>query len=67
LSYLKFTLDYPYICTFNFRYIAPVLTLGAAGFAHWRQSLKRAGWLAELYAAGFSALVLFVYGFHFFG
>jgi len=67
LSYLKFTLDYPYICTFNFRYIAPVLALGAAGFAHWRQSLKRTGWLAEIYAAGFSALALFVYGVYFFG
>lgn len=67
LSYLKFTLDYPYLCTFNFRYIAPVLSLGAAGFAHWRQRFKRAGWLAEMYAAGFSALTLFVYGVHFFG
>ena len=66
-SYLKFTLDYPYICTFNFRYIAPVLVLGAAGFAHWRLNLKRAGWLAELCAAGFSALTLFVYGVYFFG
>lgn len=66
-SYLKFTLDYPYICTFNFRYIAPVLVLTALGFAHWRQRLKRAGWLAEICAAGFSALTLFVYGVYFFG
>ena len=65
-SYLKFTLDYPYICTFNFRYIAPVVVLGAAGFAHWRQQWKRAGWLAEAYAAGFSLLMLFVYGAYFF-
>ncbi len=66
-SYLKFTLDYPYICTFNFRYIAPVLVLSAAGFAHWRQNLKRAGWLADIYAAAFPALTLFVYGVTFFG
>ena len=67
LSYLKFTLDYPYICTFNFRYIAPVLVLGAVGFARWRQKRKRTGWLAEAYAAGFSALTIFVYGIYFFG
>lgn len=66
-SYLKFTLDYPYLCTFNFRYIAPVLVLGAAGFAHWRQNLKRVGWMAECCAAAFSALTLFVYGVTFFG
>lgn len=66
-SYLKFTLDYPYICTFNFRYIAPVLALGAVGFAAWRQTLKRTGWLAECYAAAFSLLGLFVYGAYFFG
>lgn len=65
ISYLKFTLDYPYMCTFNFRYIAPVLALGAAGFAHMR--LRRAGWLAECYAAGFSVLMLFVYAGYFFG
>ncbi len=66
-SYLKFTLDYPYICTFNFRYIAPVLALGALGFAQWRDKLGRAGWLAELYAAGYSLLFLFVYGCYFLG
>lgn len=66
-SYLKFTLDYPYVCTFNFRYIAPVLVLGAAGFAQWRKALGRAGWLAECCAAGYSILVLFVYGCYFFG
>ncbi len=66
-SYLKFTLDYPYICTFNFRYIAPLLVLGAAGFAHWRQTLRRTGWLAELYAAGFSVYMLLIYGVYFFG
>lgn len=66
-SYLKFTLDYPYICTFNFRYIAPVLALGAAGLAYLRQRLGRAGWLAECYAACFSVLTLFVYGVYFLG
>ena len=66
-SYLKFTLDYPYICTFNFRYIAPVLVLGAIGMAHWRERLKRAGWLAEWYAAGFSVFGMVVYGVYYFG
>lgn len=66
-SYLKFTLDYPYICTFNFRYIAPVLVLGAVGIAHIRQHFKCTGWLAECCAAGFSLLALGVYGIYFFG
>ena len=66
-SYLKFTLDYPYICTFNFRYIAPVLALGALGFAHIRQRCKRTGWLAEGFAAAFSLLALGVYGVFFLG
>lgn len=67
MSYLKFTLDYPYLCTFNFRYIAPVLALGAVGFAQWRQTLRRTGWLAECCAAAFSLLALGVYGCYFFG
>ena len=65
-SYLKFTVDYPYICTFDFRYIAPVLALGAAGFAHLRQQFKRTGWLAEVCAAAFSLLAMSIYGVFFF-
>ena len=58
-SYLKFCVDYPYMCTFNFRYILPILMLCAIGFAHLRE--RRAGLLAELYAISFSLLTILIY------
>ena len=65
-SSLKFCVDYPYICTFNFRYILPVLALCAVGFAHLSQR-RYAGFAARLCAAGFSLLSVGIYTVHFFG
>lgn len=65
LNYLKFCLDYPYVCTFNFRYVFPVTMLCALAFACYRDDARH-GWWAELYAGGFAALAAFVYGVSFF-
>ncbi|MDY2657139.1 MAG: glycosyltransferase family 39 protein [Candidatus Limiplasma sp.] len=63
--YIKFCLDYPYICSFNFRYIVPVLLLAALGAAFWRDRARRSGWL--VFATGmFAALGVAVYGIWFF-
>ena len=60
--YLKFCLDYPYLCTFNFRYIMTLLPLAALAFAHGREGLRRGARLidalAALFAAGTSAAYL---------
>ncbi len=62
-NYLIFTLQYPYICTFNFRYVMPVLALCAVGWADWAQGRK---W-AIAFPMGFAAMVTAVYGMYFFG
>lgn len=64
-SYLKFCVDYPYVCSFNFRYIFPVLALCALAFACCRDDLRHGLWV-ELYAGGFAALSAFVYAVSFF-
>ena len=64
--YLKFCLDYPYVCTFSFRYIAPLLFLGAAALGLARERLKHGKWLCIL-AGVFSLLSVVVYGVYFFG
>ncbi|GEM_PF-774021 len=48
IYYIKFCLDYPYICTFNFRYVMPVLLFGALGAALWRERARKSGWLTWL-------------------
>ncbi len=64
-NYLKFCVDYPYICTFNFRYILPILALCALAFSCYRDDARHSLW-SELYAGGFAALSAFVYAMSFF-
>lgn len=64
-NYVKFCLDYPYICTFNFRYVMPLLLLCALGFAIHRGRSRRSGWL-NAYAGLFAALAAAVYAVCFF-
>ena len=63
-SYLRFCVAYPYMCSFNFRYVAPVLCLCAVAVGHYRQS-RRSAW-AEGLAGLFSAGVLGIYAMYFF-
>lgn len=63
--YLKFTLDYPYMCTFNFRYIAPVLMLCALALGLYRSEGRKTLWI-EAAAALFAAMVVLLYGMFFF-
>lgn len=63
-SYLKLCVDYPYLCTFNFRYILPVLALCAVGFAALSER-KYAGIPARLLTVGFSLLSAGVYAVYF--
>ncbi len=46
--YIKFCLDYPYVCTFNFRYVMPALLFAALGAANWRDRARWSGWLVGL-------------------
>ena len=46
--YIKFCLDYPYMCTFNFRYVMPLLLFAALGAAVWRDRVRKSGWLVGL-------------------
>lgn len=62
-SYLSFCIQYPYICTFNFRYIAPVLALCAAAYAAYAQERPWVG----IVTGGYAALSMAVYGVYFFG
>lgn len=62
-SYLNFCVQYPYICTFNFRYILPVLLLCAVAYGAFAD---RQRWIAVL-PAGFAVMVCTVYGMYFFG
>lgn len=62
-SYVRFFVQYPYICSANFRYIAPVLALGALGFAHAREKTRLPAVMAALFAIGCAG----VWGLYFLG
>jgi len=62
VNYLNFCRQYPYICSFNFRYILPVLLLCAVAYAAYADRRK---WIAVL-PAGFAVMVCTVYGMYFF-
>lgn len=62
-NYLKFCVQYPYICTFNFRYILPVLLLCSLAYGAFAD---RRRWITIL-PAGFACMVCTVYAMHFFG
>lgn len=64
-NYLKFCLDYPYLSSFNFRYVAPALLLCALGLAFQRDRARRTGWLV-CYTGLFSGLAAAVYAIWFF-
>ncbi len=61
-NYLIFTLQYPYICTFNFRYVMPVLALCAVAWADFAQKRR---W-AVVFPAGFAFMSAAVYGVYLF-
>lgn len=71
-NYLKFCVDYPYICTFNFRYILPVIMLCALAFACFADEKRaegkrgRAAEVCRYAACGYIVLFalagIFVYG-----
>ncbi len=66
-NYVKFCVDYPYICSFNFRYIAPLLLLGALGIAAGRSRARAcAGRCLSAYTGLFAALATGVYAVWFF-
>lgn len=66
-NYVKFCVDYPYICSFNFRYIAPLLLLGASGIAAGRSRAHAcAGRCLSAYTGLFAALATGVYAVWFF-
>jgi len=62
--YFKFCFDYPYVCSFNFRYILPILFFSALAFADYQTHAKRPRWLT-LYVSAFSCFSMFVYGVYF--
>lgn len=62
-SYGNFFIQYPYICSANFRYIAPVLALCALGYAHAGQKNR----LCEAAAAVFALGCAGVWGVYFLG
>ena len=66
-QYLLFCQQYPYVCSFNFRYIMPVLSLCAFMLGDAVSSLKRGKWLITLPVAAFAVLVIVLYGTYFFG
>lgn len=59
-NYFKFYVDFPYTCTASFRYIVPVLALGALGVAAYRAECRRSRWITALCAL-FALLVAAVY------
>ncbi len=66
-NYVKFCVDYPYICSFNFRYIAPLLLLGALGIAAGRSRAHAcAGRCLSVYTGIFALLATGVYAVWFF-
>lgn len=64
--YVKFCYDYPYICSFNFRYILSILLLCAIALADFRSSARH-GRLCTWAVGAFAALSMFVYGVYFLG
>lgn len=60
-SYVNFFLQYPYICSANFRYIAPVLGLCALAYAHGREK----SWLCGAYPALFALGCAGIWGLYF--
>ena len=66
-QYLVFCQQYPYVCSFNFRYIMPVLALCAFVLGDEVSSLKRSKWLIILPVAALAVMVMAVYGVYFFG
>jgi len=65
-SYLLFSLQYPYICSFNFRYIFPVVVLAATAFAKFCQKPAWPVKLVEAFIWVFSGLSCVVYGVYLF-
>ena len=65
-SYLLFSLQYPYICSFNFRYIFAAIMLAAAAFATFCQKASRPVRLAEALVWVFSGMSCLVYGVYLF-
>jgi len=64
-NYVQFCLQYPYICTFNFRYILPVTLLCAVAYGMYTQEGTRTRWAGWLIGV-FDAMVLVIYGVYFF-
>ena len=66
-NYVNFCVEYPYICSFNIRYIAPLLLLGALGIAAGRSRAHAcAGRCLSAYTGLFAALATGVYAVWFF-
>ena len=63
--YLKFNVNYPYICSANFRYIQPVCALAALALATFREKARCSAW-AEGLAAVFALGAVFAYCAYFF-
>lgn len=63
--FMKFYMDYPYVCTANMRYIAPVLMLGSIGVGYAADHLPKTRWLHWMIYL-WATLVCMVYGAYFF-
>ncbi|MCL1854900.1 MAG: hypothetical protein FWF86_04125, partial [Clostridia bacterium] len=61
-SYLLFSLQYPYICSFSFRYIFPVILLAAAAFAKFCHKTSRTAKFLEALIWIFSGVSCLIYG-----
>ena len=66
-SYLLFCFQYPYVCTFNFRYIFPFLLLGAIALASFFQKPALSGRLILFPLFSFNIVSCIVYGTYLFG
>ena len=62
-NYIIFCLQYPYICSFNFRYILPVVMLCALALGLAAQE-KKSAWLRWM-VSGFGTMVILIYGVYF--
>ncbi len=60
-SYLLFCYQYPYICTFNFRYLMPAVLLCAIALAFWCEKKSISAKLTEMGCWCFAGLSCFVY------
>jgi len=67
VSYLLFCVQYPYLCSFNFRYIMPVLLLCAVALGSFAQKSKLAARLVVALGSVFGGLSLVVYGVYLLG